>query len=41
MKMDLVLDKALENSKLTEEDAVRIGHSINAKVRKRISKSAN
>ena len=28
--------KVLEKSNLTEEDAERIGHSINAKIRKRI-----
>ncbi|MHB1869206.1 MAG: hypothetical protein ACYCPP_09735 [Nitrososphaerales archaeon] len=30
------MDKMLEKSELTEEDAERIGHKINAKVRQRI-----
>jgi len=30
------MDKALANSKLTEEDAERIGHKIKADIRKRI-----
>jgi RAB protein geranylgeranyltransferase component A len=30
------MDKVLEKSELTEEDAERIGHAINASVRKRI-----
>jgi len=31
------MDKRLQNSKLTEEDAQRLGHRINARVRKRIN----
>ena len=31
-----LIDKMLQGSKLTEEDAAKIGHSINATIRKRI-----
>ena len=32
------MDKVLQKSELTEEDAERIGHAINAGVRKRIQR---
>ncbi|MBU0532482.1 hypothetical protein KKB44_03240 [Candidatus Micrarchaeota archaeon] len=32
------MDEVLKNSKMTEEDAERIGHDVKAKMRKRFSK---
>ncbi|MFH1394041.1 MAG: hypothetical protein ABII71_01510 [Candidatus Micrarchaeota archaeon] len=32
------MDEVLKNSKMTEEDAEKIGHNVKAKMRKRFSK---